>query len=133
MKTCSKYRHQRRRALKVLLGAGLFSTFAPLLAGSTPFERQLLILAKSLSQNSSVQRLGNTYNRAHPSEAKTIHLVHLLEKSSLDCGKGNINKIEQMLDFAIRHDFDQDRIERIDDWWLSRTEARLYALSALLV
>jgi len=119
--------------LKVLLGTGLFSTFGPLLAETNPFERQLLMLAKSLSRNTSVQRLGNAYNQTHPCEAKTIHLLHLLEKSSLDCGKVDMTRIEQTLDFAIRHDFDQDRIESIDGWWLSRTEARLYALSALLV
>jgi len=133
MKPCSKFRHQRRQVLKLLLGTGLLSAFGPLLAKPDPLAKQLLVLANSLSRNTSIQRLGDTYNRTHPGEANAAKLVQLLEESSLAYSKGNSIRIEQTLDLAMRHDFGQDHIESIDGWWLSRTEARLYALSALLV
>ena len=132
MKNSARYSPRRSQILKSALGAGLFSTFSPLLAGYKQNESAVLQLAKSFSRNASIQRLGSTYIRMHPDEANTSLLIDLLEKSSAAHSEGGEPGIEKSLDLAVRRDFDTEHIENVSGWCLARTEARLYALSALL-
>ena len=133
MTISSSHKQQRRRVLKIMMGTGLLSVFGSFLASTNTIERQLVELASSLSKHHSVRNIGHAYISKHPQESNPDRLVQLLEESTLVFRTSYTTSIEHALDFAICRDFDQDQTETIYDWWLSRTEARLYALSTLMV
>ena len=129
----SRQRAQRRHLLKIILGAGFVPTFVSFLSHKDTVERQLIMLASSLSNNHSIRRIGYAYISNHPRTGTYDYLLHDLKESTYAFRPPDTGPIQQSLELAIRHDFKQGQIEKINNWWFSRTETQLYALCTLLV
>lgn len=81
----------------------------------------------------AARRLGRSYVEANPAEAGERQLERLLVEASSEwhAARGPVD-VETMRTLArreARRDFAEDRLVAVDGWYLSRTEARLAALS----
>ncbi len=86
-------------------------------------------LSQTIGDQAAAGRFGQAYLKEHPSEAD----IGLL----LECIGGDIDRytpelMADHLDHQIRNEYRRGESVRVDGWVLSRTEARLYAIMALL-
>jgi hypothetical protein len=120
---------QRRRALKMMLSGGIAMACAPAFGDENIIEGQLWELAKSLGRDRFATSVGGAYIRVHPVEARPEQLIGLLVQAVQERSRNSGSSVAADLEFVIRDDFRRNDVEIVNDWWLSRTEARLYALS----
>jgi hypothetical protein len=87
--------------------------------------------ARLFDELEAAQRIGRVYLDDHPEEADLATLVRLLEKESgwRTAWEGPSERIAELARWATRHDYDKGRIVAVEGWILSRTEARLCALT----
>ena len=130
-----------RRLILAVLAAG---SLAPLLGmqrliaafsdAATPEARPLAAqLVSLLRARDSAAALGHVYLAAMPEEATADRLVALIlpgRRAGEDSVLGD-RQLRAMLGERHRSDFASGRTVVLHGWILSRTEARLYALSAL--
>ena len=103
-------------------------TFAPVSAG----ER----LAGLLTHRDSAREVGSAYLDRAPQEASVSGLVDRIA-AELPQGRRTVqeasdDELRTLLAASIRLDFEHDRVVQVRGWVLSPTEARLYALAALV-
>jgi hypothetical protein len=118
--------HLRRTTLRWLMATGI-GLLTPLSAQafSRDIKHERSPLSTSiqniLSSSGESVRLGKHYLHEHPAEAELAFLSHCVR------GIGS----QAMLQECIQQEFDAGAVVTVDGWVLSRTEARLYALSTL--
>lgn len=97
---------------------------------SDSLHRKLLQQLQSLESPclSDVDSLGQAYLRDNPSEEDVDFLSQSVACTCCRCKENGELNAAHLRD-QIRSDFEHSRTERVDGWILSRTEARLYALS----
>jgi hypothetical protein len=90
-------------------------------------------LAGLLTHADSARAIGREYLLATPTEATTTRLMTLVVAAALPRGIRGVTdtQLRAYLLARIRDDFAQERVVTVAGWVLSRTEARLYALTAL--
>jgi hypothetical protein len=96
--------------------------------GRTPVEAARL--ARLLPHADSAARLGQRYLEDAPQEADAMRLVALIGIAPA-AGKSDA-ALREHLETRIRQDFIDGATVTVDGWLLSRTEARLCALVALM-
>lgn len=86
-----------------------------------------------LTQADSARVIGREYLLATPAEATTARLTALVVAAALPRGiRGATDaQLHAHLSARIRDDFAEERVVTVAGWILSRTEARLYALTSL--
>jgi hypothetical protein len=98
---------------------------------STPAER----LAGLLRHTASARVIGSAYLRSAPSEARARSLVEAIA-AGLDGGSAALRsadgELRGLLARRIARDFEEDATVCLNGWVVSRTEARLCALAALV-
>lgn len=124
---------RRRQLLKLFVCGGFTSVIGIKTAGATLKQHQLLDLAKLLSKQGSVKRIGNQYISSLTRRISVEEYVQLLEERIHRNGNNQFLTIENLIDSAIREDFLEGVVCDVNGWKLSRTEVHLYALSALIV
>lgn len=120
---------------KLLAGLALLagSAFVPRLKwGGTPTAmRRAERLVSTLRRPHAAARIGALYLAAAPEEARIETLVQLLGAGArLD--RTSSTGLAEHYRAQQRDDFAHERVAKVDGWLLSRSEARLYALAALL-
>jgi hypothetical protein len=93
-------------------------------------------LAGLIAHRDSARAVGRAYLDGVPEESSVSRLVDRIA-ADLPEGRRTVRDaseadLRQLLAASIRSDFEQDRIVEVDGWVLSPTEARLYALTALV-
>lgn len=88
-------------------------------------------VARLFDELEPARRIGRAYLGAHPAEADEETLVRLLEASpgwgrAWDASPAQLGELARS---ALARDFDRGRTVEVDGWILSRTEARLCALT----
>jgi hypothetical protein len=116
----------RRRSFLALLALALLS---PLLGRAKRAPRETLATTTGWSPRAraSAARIGEAYLEDHPEEAQPALLARLLREAGLEEAPGPTSRARA----RIREDFERGRTVQVDGWVLSRTEARLCALTAL--
>lgn len=84
----------------------------------------------------SAGAVGREYLRIAPVEADTLELTELIcagrRERYTELSGASMGKVRRMLLHQQREDFEKGRIVNVQGWILSQTEARLYALAALV-
>ena len=93
-------------------------------------------LAGLLTHRDSARVVGNAYLHGAPEEASVSHLVDRIS-AELPEGRRTVqeastDELRALLAASVRSDFEEERVVKVDGWVLSPTEARLYALAALV-
>jgi hypothetical protein len=114
--------------------AGAFSLGAPsLVTAATPSAATLLRLRALMRPRTSARALGVAYLAQFPEERDPIVLARLLlpefALSEAAMARLDNRQLRDRVAARQRADFVQGRIVSLDGWLLSRTEARLAALS----
>lgn len=91
-------------------------------------------LAQPGADQAAAARLGRIYLETHPAEGDRNTLVGLIEEAMTpQTGDGaDPAAMAAALQEAVREDYARDVVVPVDGWLLSVTEARLYALLAVL-
>jgi hypothetical protein len=129
--------------LAAILLPGLPAMSGSLRLGSASFEftRQSRQVARTLvgathDSRRSAARLGRHYLRIAPNEQNIETLLALIEQELPESQRLSQIRITDDIRIAIsqsiRNDFARGRISKINGWMLSRTEARVAALAALI-
>lgn len=130
-----------RRGFLKLAGVFLLLSFLPKALTPATFGRVLYrnFLAsriKSLFRTrESAEALGRRYLELYPEDAHTGKILSDFEKdhgwTSLEMASAGRREFERLVRDAIADDFRMRRTVSLESWVLSRTEARLCALTAL--
>ncbi len=90
-------------------------------------------LARLLDDRGAAAEVGAAYLATAPGERSGRVLVRHLRTALAPAGAvpGHDRDLRVLLDAAVRHDFEVGAVCRVDGWVLSRTEARLAALTAV--
>lgn len=93
-------------------------------------------LAGLLTHRDSARVVGSAYLGSAPAESSISRLVDRIA-ADLPGGRRTVreasdDELRALLAASIRSDFEDDRVVEVDGWVLSPTEARLYALTALV-
>ena len=93
-------------------------------------------LAGLIAHRDSARVVGRAYLDEVPAESSVSRLVDRIV-ADLPEGRRSLRDasdadLRQLLAASIRADFEHDRIVEVEGWVLSPTEARLYALTALV-
>jgi len=91
----------------------------------------------NVCDDKTIQAIGTTYRALNPEEAKIDKLMPLLlgtcgespDRSSYT--QADYNRLIKKLDAAVRDDYTDGRVVKINGWVLSLTEARQCALYSL--
>ena len=75
-----------------------------------------------------IEAIGSGYLAAHPKETETALTDGL--PAGVDASADVEAQLKQAGD-AVAADFKADRVERVNGWWLSETEARICALGVM--
>ncbi len=128
-----------RRQFIISLASGLAATITLQGCGS-PVDRSVIAqrLARTIGDQTAAKRFGVAYLRAYPDEAGIELLVELIDDSVVgEYGQGmsltDSQLLAEHLNKQVRDEYRRGEAIQVDGWILSRTEARLYALSALLL
>ena len=94
-------------------------------------------LTKTIADPDVTRRFGRLYLDAHPGEADLERLLATIDRRLKEShGRGiyhdNPQQLAEHLDRQVRDDFRRGEMVKVDNWLLSRTEARIYACYALL-
>jgi hypothetical protein len=127
----------RRRFLALVAAAAAAVTLSGSSAAvASRHERLAARLAGIFDHPASAGVVGREYLRAYPAEAGAEQLVAAIAAAIPGGIAALISAPRQdlrgLLDRATREDFTNDRIVTLQGWVLSATEARLYALAALV-
>lgn len=95
--------------------------------GFNPDLEQTAEVAKLLAELAPARRIGRAYLAENPNEASEETLVRLLAKDGVrDDTQARLSANARR---AVRRDYDSGRTVLVQGWMLSRTEARLCALT----
>jgi hypothetical protein len=130
----------RRRLLAAAIGIGGIAAVARsrpwrvLVAVSVPSAAERL--AGLLTNQDSAKAVGGAYLARVPEEASASLLVDRIA-AGLPAGRQTVREageedLRQLLATQIRSDFEEEQDVVVRGWVLSRTEARLYALTTLV-
>jgi hypothetical protein len=97
--------------------------------GCAPRYREPAWLERILHDRAAAARLGQIYLDAHPEERDPEALVDAIEGTTGDLPADPL-QAGMRLQTLVRDDYTRDNVVPVSGWVLSRTEARLYALSA---
>jgi hypothetical protein len=90
-------------------------------------------LASLFEHRESARIIGLEYARTYPHEADAAHLVEaIVATAGGELLRASDQRLRAMVDRAVRDDFGAERTVKLRGWVLSATEARLYALVALV-
>ncbi len=94
-------------------------------------------ISQTIGDTAAAKRFGAAYLRDHPDDTGIeILLERIDEKLIPEFGQGmdldDPQLLAQHLDKQIRNEYRHSEVVQVEGWILSRTEARLYALIALL-
>lgn len=94
-------------------------------------------LQNIIAERHAAARLGRVYLEAHPGYRHCLSLISEIEQALqrhgvYDSPLMDAEQTASTLRRLIRMEYAQDEVVSVADWLLSETEARLYALSALL-
>ena len=93
-------------------------------------------LVAVFSQRTSAAAVGRAYLAGHPDEGAIDHLVTELRAAlrQCDCDPdcADLSTLRVATSRLVKEDFARSRVVRVDGWVLSRSEARLCGLAALL-
>jgi hypothetical protein len=91
-------------------------------------DRELEAWLRAAIDRTALREPGAAYCREHPEEASWERLgTALLQGQPLEA------PLDQWFQHQARADFEAGRVERLEGWYLSRTEARLLAAAQLMV
>ena len=83
----------------------------------------------------AAKRIGDAYLRAYPAEAGIDGLLEKLETALAEGAVRELpedtGQLAERLDRRVREEYRVDEVVRVDDWLLSVSEARFYAVIAL--
>jgi hypothetical protein len=127
---------RRHLILSVLSGLAAVAT---LQGCGSPFSSSQMTsrLSQTIGDQVAAKRFGVSYLRDNPEEAGIEQLVERIDTGLLaEFGQGmNIDDpqlLAKHMDQLVRNEYRRCEAIRVDGWILSRSEARLYALVALL-
>ena len=105
-------------------------------ATSSATSSSAMRLAGLFARGQSAPRIGRVYLRQAPGERDATTLVRLVAGSlAVDVGalpRMDGGALRQRIERRIRQDFAESRTTSVEGWVLSVTEARLYAVTALV-
>jgi hypothetical protein len=86
-----------------------------------------------LGKAEQAQAIGRAYLDANPSEAELKTLVDLLIRD-LDwrSDQASASTLRNRLAERVKTEFNEDKIARVEGWWLAQSEARICGLAVLL-
>jgi hypothetical protein len=114
----------RRTFLLLVVGAGAGATAAWRLLEANG-DSQNAVVAALLDDPAAARRVGEAYLERYPGEAGEERLTRLLGLAD-----GQPPAVQQaQVGAAVRRDYQESRLALVEGWYLSRTEARLCALS----
>ena len=114
----------RRTFLLLIVGAGAGATAAWRLFEANGDSPNAAV-AGFFDDPAAARRVGEAYLERFPAEAGEVRLKRLL-----GFGDGQPLAVEQArVREAVRRDYEESRLTLVEGWYLSRTEARLCALS----
>lgn len=134
------FNRTRRAFLKIVAGLGLYAFMRPVLSSPVTVESFTSALASRMvsifNNELSAKVVGAEYLRLSQSDAD---LEHMLDSICRTCGHDTqalMDKDDQQLRDVLvarqRQDFSEGQTVRVQGWVLSKTEARLCALTTLL-
>ncbi len=130
--------NQSRRHFIISVLSGLTAAAALQGCGSPYDSKQIAShLLQAIGDPSAAKRFGASYLRDHPNEAGIELLVKRIDAGLIaEHGQGmNIadpQLLAEYLDQQVKSEYRRCDAVRVDGWILSHTEARLYAIMALL-
>lgn len=102
----------------------------------SPEEAVAQALTRIVTDRRSARKVGIEYLRGAPEERDPWRLVARLRapwpEESLEVALASPGKLKELVASRVRDDFENGRTVSVGGWVLARTEARLYALTALL-
>jgi len=132
----------RRALLKMLLATWAGTCAVPWqlsLAASEPASgRQLPWLSRVTGQPDAVRRLGRAYLEAHAEENDLDRLLASVDQALAQSQGENsqpprdTDQVVAELKRTVRDEYIRDQVIPLQGWVISRTEARLYALVAMV-
>ncbi len=136
MSTYDRLNLSRRRFI-LLAASGLMTT--ALQGCGSPYDSSKIAprLSQTIGDPAAAKRFGVSYLQDHPDEAGIKPLVERIDAGLIaEYGQGINSNDPQLLavhlDRQIRNEYRRCETVRVDGWMLCPTEARLYALMALL-
>jgi hypothetical protein len=108
--------------------SGTAAGLLPLIGCRGQREKRLLALVRT-GEAASV--LGDHYIEARPEEGTQERLLRLLADDVNPCLRCDEEQLRRLVDEKIRQEFANGTTVEVDGWILSRSEARLLALSSL--
>jgi hypothetical protein len=106
--------------------------------GSLPESNPLALrLSQTIGDADATSYFGRLYLERYPEEAEIERLLERIDKELIgEFSQGMHSDKPQLLaehlDKQVRSDYRRGEVVRVDDWLLSRTEARIYACFVLL-
>jgi hypothetical protein len=130
----------RRSMLAAMLGGLVAAAVAPrraLALGIDPPRSDLArTLVATLRRPDSAAAVGRAYLARYPTEAAPARLVAGIidgwERDGFDAARAGRRALRRRLGEQVRRDFARGRVVSVDGWVLSASEARLFALAAVL-
>jgi hypothetical protein len=119
----------RRRFLALALAA-VAGAFGLRRVTSSADDSPTRRLADALGDRDAARAVGERYLAERPGEADEARLVRLLAPLG-DASALSADELARRVRDAVHEDFVRGRVVTVDGWYLSRTEARLCALSTL--
>lgn len=95
-------------------------------AGGRPTASALL---EAVGERAAAAQLGAVWLRLHPQEADVAALIDAIVAAAPELARA-VDPFAALA-AAVRADYVAARCELVDDWLLSRTEARIYALATV--
>lgn len=125
----------RRREFLALLAAVAASGLSPVLRAAVPPDVSAVAIDPAiLTDPEAAARFGRAYLAAHPDEADPDWLMHQLEATVLsgtDSAPETAEAMFRRFERSVRAEYADGVVVLVDGWLVSRSEARLYALSVL--
>ncbi|MES9845562.1 MAG: hypothetical protein ABW162_04075 [Candidatus Sedimenticola sp. PURPLELP] len=120
----------RRTVMAWLAGLPLLPTRALSAPPNHPLNSPVSDLRQIMSNgyHEDAEKLGKSYLAMFPSEASEAQLLELVFEGA-ESPPDNNNALKRALALKQHNDFKSGNLVLVDDWYLSRTEARIYALS----
>ena len=130
----------RRSVLAAMLGAWVAAALAPrrapALAIDHPGSDLARTLVATLRRPDSAAAVGRAYLARYPAEAPPARLVAGIvdgwERDGFDAARAGRGALRRRLGEQVRRDFARGRVVSVDGWVLAESEARLFALAAVL-
>jgi hypothetical protein len=121
--------YTRRQVLKFSLCGLLVAAMGLLLPSQRPTSAAAPKYTGLSTPSESMRLFGIEYLQQYPQENSRHALLDLLEANNSQDSDGPFGFSRELLRNSIRKDFSEDNVVYLKNWALSRTEARLFALS----